>query len=295
MKIIVIVGLLFIYLTMRKNGALIKRSKQARNYIACTNAIFANDEDVLGVINNYIASEQVEEFINKARILKAYVELEQEIDPSSTLKDIDLHDLVYTNNKIDAKKFMYNSDTYVWAVMTYVRAYAKNDEATMQKLYDILNKEYDVINGDLCIHVFNNIAKALSEKDEEAISFLKRVQEGEYAQYIYDKQIIGFYKYLSLTTLAYLGEPLSEEALEDMHTFADMKVGKFVMKDLGIYDTYYVPEVEDAEEEAEDLEDEALALGSDDAIDVEANIIEEVIDEVKEKIEDIKEEIEDKD
>lgn len=295
MKIIVVIGLLFIYFSMRKNSALIKRSKQSKSYITCTNAIFANDEDVLAKINNYIATEQSEEFINKARVLKAFIELQEEIDPSATLGALDLHDLIYTKNKIDAKKFMYNSDTYVWSIMTYIRAYAKNDEATMHKLYEILNKEYDVVNGDLCIHVFNNIAKALSEKDEEAINFLRRVNEGDYASYIYDKQIIGFYKYLSLTILAYLGEALSEDALEDMHTFADMKVGKFVMRDLGIHEIYYVLENEEAEDKAEDLEDDAPALGSDDVIDVEANVVEEVIEEVKEKIEDLKEEFEDKD
>lgn len=256
-----------------KNIKLAKRAKHTKKYIACSDGIFNDEDCALSRIDDYIETDDSVEFQNKARVLKIYQELRQGMSPRETISQIDLHETIYTKEKFDVQKFEFNSDTYFWLILDLVKLFKSQYNYEVDNLKAVLDKYHEDIKTDIAVELFYQIYNNLKDEENKDVTFFKNLVAGEYVGYTYDKRLIGFYKKVASSMLAYLNEELSEEDLDDLKVFSDMKAGKLIMKDLDIFEKYKKDDGLDDKEENDILES-----------------INNEHEEVKEDIEDIKEE-----
>lgn len=228
--------LMMIYL-FYKNITLIKRNKHLKAYSACFGAILEEKEEALTVISDYIAKENAEEFKNKGRILKAYVELASDKDPCTTLEALELRDLIMTKERIDIPKMQLNSDSFYWLTLAMLLATIKENQDAVDLIDQAIKKYNDAINGDLIIALYEAIEAAL-KGEEKGLDFLKALLNGDYGIYRYDKRMIGLYKYLALSVLAYLKQELTADERDDLVTFSQYKAGKLLLKALKLDSEY---------------------------------------------------------
>ena len=100
----------------------------------------------------------------------------------------------------------------------------------------------------------------LLEKNFDGIKFLKTLLSGEYQEYKYDKNLIGIYKKIAASLLAYMAEPLDEGDDDLIKEFTETLIGSRFTKDLEIYDRFHVEEVkEESSEELYSDNEETLA------------------------------------
>lgn len=277
-QLIYIILVVFMAAMIYKNIKLLKRGKHTKQYVACTTEIFANNPDVISMINDYVDNETENEFKVKGRIIKVYAELKYNINPANTLSFIDLHDIIYTKNNIDTQKMEMNSDSFYWMIMNNILAHLNNDEESIAKMNEILNQYNDLINNDLVVELYHQVDNALAH-NEEGVKFLKDLLAGEYSGYRYDKRMIGMYKDVALATLAYLGEEISEEDREGLYNFAEMKAGRLLLANYGLLDEYTDNPRNNSEELEETVEEETTE-------EVEEEIVEETEETTTEEVED---------
>ena len=265
--IIFIVLIVVLAFMIFQNVKLFKRSKHVKDYVACSDAIFDDREDKVDVIKAYIDKETDQEFRNKGRVLLVYADLKSGVDPKGAISALDLKDtIVGKKDKFDAQKFEFNSDTYFWLILDLIKAHTMNDQDTVTGLVGAVDKYRDMIEQDLVVKLFYAVDDVFKGSDETM--FFKDLWNGNYPNgSTYDKRLVGFYKYIAISVLAYKGEEMSEEMIGDLESFTHMKAGKLVMSDLGIYERYH--KVEGDEDEATESEEDTSAEIHDDKEDKE--------------------------
>lgn len=236
--LLVVIGV-FAFVTF-KNFKLFKRYGRNKKYIDCYNSFIVNEEGAYEKTLEMVGKEDNIEYKNKTRMFEILMELDKGIN-GSAVDNLDLTEVFSTDGKIDLKdKLAWNSDTFIWVIFAIAKAkkYGFNDVA------DKLIKKFDVFEGGLDgrieYQLILAVNKALNGTDDKGIPFLRKLVDGDYSEYSYDKNFIGVYKRIASSTLAFLGEPLDEYYENDLHEFANMRMGKMYMDALGIYDKYYV-------------------------------------------------------
>ena len=235
-----------------KNIGLIKRYRQNNAYIEAYKGVLSNTEDCHDTISNYIEKEKSNEFKNKARIIKLFCELNNDIEYENTLTDLDFKEIYFRKNEVDPNKVKMNSDSFIFAMLAIFKAYEKKDmyfiEALLAKLEEVnvllRRVEY---SETVCIGLI------LGNKGDD-LTFLKALLEGNYTAYQYDKRMIGLYKRMASSMLAFLKQDFDEFFRNDLHSFSKTTIGEIVLKSLGIYETYKPIEtsVEDKPEEVQE-------------------------------------------
>ncbi len=248
--IFLVLVLLLIFMILQ-NYRLFKRSKHVKTYVNCSDAIFADRELMLEIIDEYVKNENDEEFKNKGRILQIYALMAKGQDPLKVISELDLKETILNNKgKFDAKQFEYNSDSYFWMILDIIKAHSIDNKEAIDGLVSVMDKYYEYINQDIVVGLFYNVHHALSHDSESNSMYLRDLWNGNYqGNPTYDKRLIGFYKYIAVSVLAYLGENLSEEMVQDLKNFAGMKAGRLAMRDLGILERFDEPVIQDEPEE----------------------------------------------
>ncbi len=240
-SLVILLLLVFLIYMINKNRILMKRVRKVKAYGVCAQAIFNRDENALMTINNYMETEDSVEFLNKARILKAVVEIERGLDPTETLDLFDMQEIILKDGKnIDKNKVKFNSDTFVWMFVLMLRAHVKELDDVVEKVYAANTKYEEYLSNELAFVLLNIVYRMLKHQEtEEDLEILEGIQEGDYEKYSYDKNVIGIYKYLSVAVRAYMGRELDEQDIADLKTFTTLKVGHIIMEDLGLYESYH--------------------------------------------------------
>ena len=254
--IFLVLVLLLIFMILQ-NYRLFKRSKHVKTYVNCSDAIFADRELMLEIIDEYVKNENDEEFKNKGRILQIYALMAKGQDPLKVISELDLKETILNNKgKFDAKQFEYNSDSYFWMILDIIKAHSIDNKEAIDGLVSVMDKYYEYINQDVVVGLFYNVHHALSHDSESNSMYLRDLWNGNYqGNPTYDKRLIGFYKYIAVSVLAYLGENLSEEMVQDLKNFAGMKAGRLAMRDLGILERFDEPVIQDEPDEGKPSED----------------------------------------
>ena len=92
----------------------------------------------------------------------------------------------------------------------------------------------------------------LTKSSKDGIKFMNDVLNGSYTEYIYEKNLIGLYKRIASSTLAFKKQDIDEYFINDLHKFSKSKIGASILMSLGIYEKYKPLEddvVEDKQEE----------------------------------------------
>ncbi len=241
--------------TMIKNFILFKRYKHNKEYIECYKDLLKNNENSLERINNYIENENSNEFKNKGRILKLYQELISGLDYSETLNELSVKDIFYDKNGTLKKDLInFNSDSFLFIMLVLSKAHQMNKDELIDAL---TNKVLEVKGLEDHLEVKEVIAlnNALLSKDDKGVALLNSFLDGTYTEYVYDKNMIGLFKRIAISTLAYLNEPFDEFFIDDIKDFVKTLIGKEYTSNLGIYDKYHVEEVVE-EEKVEEVKEE---------------------------------------
>lgn len=246
-------GSVLLYLAYR-NIVMYKRIKLNKTYVNLFNEIFKEDnENAYVQVVNYINETENVEFKNKGRIFQLYLALKENLPYEECLNALDFKELFYTNDKPDARKAGFNSDTFVWVIATMVKAYSKGHIDVIDELVAKLSIHQDLLNQYVEYTLVTNVAKCLKGEEERGVEFMSNLINGNYNEYKYDPRLIGFYKKMATTFLAYSGQELDEYQKEDIRNFATSLIGNFILHDLNLYDEYYV-EYSDLENSEETLE-----------------------------------------
>ena len=228
-----------------------KRIKFNKTYVELFNKVLKEDnerayEDVVEYVNK---TENIE-FKNKGRIFELYLELAKDLPYEETLNELDFRELFYNGEKVSMEKVGYNSDTFVWIIALFARA-KKHDkleiiDAIMAKLklYEDLLKNY--VEYTLCL----SVARAIKGEDDLGVTFMRQLIDGDYAKYKYDTRLIGIYKRIATSFLAYTHQELNEDEVNDIRLLAASLVGSFILKDIDMYEEYKPesPKTDDTEE-----------------------------------------------
>ena len=233
---IILFGIM-VFVTM-KNVKMIMRYKHNGKYVDCYKAMMSEEDHAIGKINEYIAGEKNEEFAVKGKILKIYALLSNGEYCLDDINELDIHSLAYKNGKVSKDMMFINSDSFVWIIMIMVKAKMLDKVGLLEAMHTKM-MEYD---DDLCGYVefasVKNAYSALCDKDDKGIVFFNRLLNGEYTDYLYDKNLIGLFKRMASSFLTYLKEDLDEYFRNDLYSFAQTLVGRTFLMDLGLYETY---------------------------------------------------------
>ena len=240
MENVILIGLgLILLFVLYKNVGMYKRIKFNKTYVELFNKVLKEDnerayEDVVEYVNK---TENIE-FKNKGRIFELYLELAKDLPYEETLNELDFRELFYNGEKVSMEKVCYNSDTFVWIIALFARA-RKHDkleiiDAIMAKLklYEDLLKNY--VEYTLCL----SVARAIKGEDDLGVAFMWQLIDGDYAKYKYDTRLIGIYKRIATSFLAYTHQELNEDEVNDIRLLAASLVGSFILKDIDMYEEY---------------------------------------------------------
>lgn len=236
-----------------KNITLIKRYKHNKEYIESYRSVLEDTETAHNIISNYIETEKSLEYKNRAKIIKLYCELNKDLQYTETLNDIDLKPIYFNKGKYDNKLVNLNSDSFVFMILSIAKAFecGKNDvlDTLLEKLKEVPELERRLEYQEVI--AFSN---CLLNKD--GIDFMKGMIDGSYTEFVYEKRMIGLYKRIATSTLAYKDEQLDEYFTNDLHKFSATKIGESILKSLGIYDKYLPLENDNGESDEDKVYDE---------------------------------------
>lgn len=246
--------LLLIYV-MYRNITLIKRYRHNKEYIECYKEMLAGTETAYERTNAYIGSEDSDEFKNKARVLKLYEQMDTEEDISETLNDLDLKEIFYRKGKYSKKQTLMNVDVFVWIYLVMAKARRLSKFDVLNGLCEKLS-ELEGLDRRVEYQLTRAIYNALCEKEDAGVEFLSSLLDGGFAQYEYEKNLIGLFKRFAAATLAYSGEPMEDYYKEDLRDFASTQIGGSYMKNLEIYEKYLPKKDTESEEPLQENEKE---------------------------------------
>lgn len=247
----VVMVVILVYVSI-KNFTLVKRYNHNKKYISAYQDVLYGKENGYQNLTSYIDGEKSEEYKNKARIIKLYYELDNNLDYSETLDSLNLKEIFYQKDKVNDNTVNINSDSFAFIMLAMSKANCENKKEVVEAL---CNKviELDKLADRLeCkeIVAFNN---ALLNKEDEGIEFMNKILAGDYAELKYDKGLILLYKRFAAATLAYENQELDEYFRNDLSKFSEVFIGKMLLNNLKIYEMY--KPVEEAKDETEQVEE----------------------------------------
>ena len=221
------------------NAISLKDYRKDKEYVDTYGRFLRDEENAYEQINEYVKRNASDpQFSNKGRVLKIYGDLECDIYDRDNVYALDLKPIFYKKDKFNLKKTLINSDTFIWLVLDIVKAGSKS----MMDVVDHIDRKVTALQPDLNKLVEFNLCKAayevIRERRGDGITFLKNLLAGEYEGLTYDKRLIGVYKNIAASLLAYSGEKIEETDAAQLETFAHKLVGHRLLKDLGLLDQY---------------------------------------------------------
>ena len=262
MNTILLLVLIVLTILMSMNN--IKRLKQYRKdktYIDIYTKILRDTDGAYDELVNYIGSENDACLKTKSELIKLYEDIKDDKDLSE-FDEIDfVKDIFYDGEVFSKDRVTLNSEVFIWFILILSRARNLSMMDVMDNLYNKVSKYEENLNTYIEYQVFKASYNVLLEKNEDGVSFLKKLLNGEYTEYTYDKNLIGIYKKIAACLLCYAGEIVEESDEDLIKDFTTTLIGNRFTKDLGIYEKYS-PMVEDeknveetAEEPAKELEE----------------------------------------
>lgn len=246
-----ILGVFAIGLTI-KNVQNIKGYNREREYANTYSKVLRQDEDSYDAIQNFVDVEKDQNLKNKAKVILIYEKMVNGENPVDLAKEVNYIPMFRDKTKFSPKLANRNSDVFVWLCIVF----AKAKSLSMLDVIDALTANLKVFDTDLENHLEYQLTKAaeaaLLNKNEDDVAFLSRLLDGDYSGMVYEQRLIGLYKRLAASFLAYLNKPVDEFFEADLHNFAETLVGKCLMADLGIIERYPPIKEEENKEETEE-------------------------------------------
>lgn len=248
--IVMIAVLAFILFT---NFKMIKRYKNNKKYISCYQDIFHEAEGAYANLKEYMETEKNPCFVEKARIIRLYHELNNKYDYSESIEKLDIKKIFTRKGVVNNEEISINSDSFIFIILDMAKAYKTGE----YKVIDELLNKFDAKDYDYRLEYqeLKALDDALNKRGDKGNTFFKSLLNGEYTNYVYDKNMIGLFKRIAAALLDYNVEEFDEFFKQDLSKFAETLIGKSIMSDIGIYDKYKVLENK-TEENKEEVKEE---------------------------------------
>lgn len=254
MDLIFLVILIALTISMfSKNFKKAGQYRKDKTYIDIYTKILKNEEGAYDELVSYLGSETDTCLKAKSNLIKTYVDLDKH--PENVDSDIDeidfMHDIFFDGENFSKEKIILNSEVFIWLILILSKARANTMIDVMNHINDKVSAYDEEMKDYVEYQVYKSAYLSLLEKNFDGIKFLKTLLSGEYQEYKYDKNLIGIYKKIAASLLAYMAEPLDEGDDDLIKEFTETLIGSRFTKDLEIYDRFHVEEVK--EESSEEL------------------------------------------
>lgn len=263
MDLIFLVILIVLTISMfSKNFKKAGQYRKDKTYIDIYTKILKNEEGAYDELVSYLGSETDACLKAKSNLIKTYVDLDKH--PENVDNDIDeidfMHDIFFDGENFVKEKIILNSEVFIWLILILSKARANTMIGAMNHINDKVSAYDEEMKDYVEYQVYKSAYLSLLEKNLDGIKFLKNLLSGEYHEYKYDKNLIGIYKKIAASLLAYMAEPLDEGDDDLIKEFTETLIGSRFTKDLEIYDRFHVEEVkEESSEELYSDNEETLA------------------------------------
>ena len=254
MDLIFLVILIVLTISMfSKNFKKAGQYRKDKTYIDIYTKILKNEEGAYDELVSYLGTETDACLKAKSNLIKIYVDLDKH--PENVDSDIDeidfMHDIFFDGENFVKEKIILNSEVFIWLILILSKARTNTMIDAMNHINDKVSAYDEEMKDYVEYEVYKSAYLSLLEKNLDGIKFLKTLLSGEYQEYKYDKNLIGIYKKIAASLLAYMAEPLDEGDDDLIKEFAETLIGSRFTKDLEIYDRFHVEEVK--EESSEEL------------------------------------------
>lgn len=263
MDLIFLVILIALTISMfSKNFKKAGQYRKDKTYIDIYTKILKEEEGAYDELVSYLGSETDACLKAKSNLIKTYVDLDKH--PENVDSDIDeidfMHDIFFDGENFSKEKIILNSEVFIWLILILSKARANTMIDVMNHINDKVSAYDEEMKDYVEYQVYKSAYLSLLEKNFDGIKFLKTLLSGEYQEYKYDKNLIGIYKKIAASLLAYMAEPLDEGDDDLIKEFTETLIGSRFTKDLEIYDRFHVEEVkEESSEELYSDNEETLA------------------------------------
>ena len=263
MDLIFLVILIALTISMfSKNFKKAGQYRKDKTYIDIYTKILKNEEGAYDELVSYLGSETDTCLKAKSNLIKTYVDLDKHSENvDSDIDEIDfMHDIFFDGENFSKEKIILNSEVFIWLILILSKARANTMIDVMNHINDKVSAYDEEMKDYVEYQVYKSAYLSLLEKNFDGIKFLKTLLSGEYQEYKYDKNLIGIYKKIAASLLAYMAEPLDEGDDDLIKEFTETLIGSRFTKDLEIYDRFHVEEVkEESSEELYSDNEETLA------------------------------------
>ena len=251
MDLIFLVILIVLTISMfSKNFKKAGQYRKDKTYIDIYTKILKNEEGAYDELVSYLGTETDACLKAKSNLIKTYVDLDNDID------EIDfMHDIFFDGENFVKEKIILNSEVFIWLILILSKARANTMIGAMNHINDKVSAYDEEMKDYVEYQVYKSAYLSLLEKNLDGIKFLKNLLSGEYHEYKYDKNLIGIYKKIAASLLAYMAEPLDEGDDDLIKEFTETLIGSRFTKDLEIYDRF-APEVKEEETETKEEDTE---------------------------------------
>lgn len=247
MDLIFLVILIVLTISMfSKNFKKAGQYRKDKTYIDIYTKILKNEEGAYDELVSYLGSETDSCLKAKSNLIKTYVDLDKH--PENVDNDIDeidfMHDIFFDGENFVKEKIILNSEVFIWLILILSKARTNTMIGAMNHINDKVSAYDEEMKDYVEYQVYKSAYLSLLEKNLDGIKFLKNLLSGEYHEYKYDKNLIGIYKKIAASLLAYMAEPLDEGDDDLVKEFTETLIGSRFTKDLEIYDRF-APEVKE--------------------------------------------------
>ncbi len=247
MDLIFLVILIVLTISMfSKNFKKAGQYRKDKTYIDIYTKILKNEEGAYDELVSYLGTETDACLKAKSNLIKTYVDLDKH--PENVDNDIDeidfMHDIFFDGENFVKEKIILNSEVFIWLILILSKARANTMIGAMNHINDKVSAYDEEMKDYVEYQVYKSAYLSLLEKDLDGIKFLKALLSGEYHEYKYDKNLIGIYKKIAASLLAYMAEPLDDGDDDLIKEFTETLIGSRFTKDLEIYDRF-APEVKE--------------------------------------------------
>lgn len=247
MDLIFLVILIVLTISMfSKNFKKAGQYRKDKTYIDIYTKILKNEEGAYDELVSYLGTETDACLKAKSNLIKTYVDLDKH--PENVDNDIDeidfMHDIFFDGENFVKEKIILNSEVFIWLILILSKARTNTMIDAMNHINDKVSAYDEEMKDYVEYEVYKSAYLSLLEKNLDGIKFLKTLLSGEYQEYKYDKNLIGIYKKIAASLLAYMAEPLDEGDDDLIKEFTETLIGSRFTKDLEIYERF-VPDVKE--------------------------------------------------
>ncbi|MCR5796068.1 MAG: hypothetical protein K6G61_12065 [Solobacterium sp.] len=237
-------------------------NKRNKGLIDIVNSV--NDKEAFFTrISEAIENAQDATYAAKARVLKLWgmAYHDEFFGFEKTLEELNPGDLLTVNK--DGSTGIGQEDSFFYLYLGIPNILYMNKQDEYRKMLREKVSEYDEKLSDQIVKVLGDSCDLYyDQKDDKGQSFFQRLLEGDYAEYVYAKSLIGLYKSIAETMLARIYKDIGDEekfegTLDGLRYFNSSGIGARWIRAMDL--TSYLEEKKEEEALAEESSEEETA------------------------------------